>query len=49
MARALADMGGPPPSLPVSVGVGGVLKVVSSLTPTDSGLFFNHKGERVPW
>ncbi len=35
--------------MPVSVGVGGVLKVVGSLAPKDSGSFFNFKGERVRW
>ena len=47
--RALIDMGGPTASIPVSVGVGGVLKVIASLTPKDSGSFFNAKGERVQW
>ena len=36
-------------TLPVSVGVGGVIKVVTSLTPKDSGLYFNFQGERLPW
>lgn len=47
--RVHVDMGGAGAPLHVSVGVGGVLKVVGSLTPKDSGSFFNHKGERVPW
>ncbi|TBU27948.1 NAD(P)-binding protein [Dichomitus squalens] len=43
------DMGGENAALPVSVGVAGVLKVVTSLTPKDSGSFMNFRGERVPW
>ena len=43
MGEAVAD------ALPVSVGVGGVLKVVASLTPKDSGVFLNFKGESLPW
>ena len=42
-------MGGPTASIPVSVGVGCVLKVIGSLTPADSGSFFNAQGERVQW
>lgn len=42
-------MGGANAALPVSVGVSGVLKTIASLTPEKSGLFFNYKGERVPW
>ncbi len=44
-----SDMGGANAALPVSVGVSGVLKTIASLTPEKSGLFFNYKGERVPW
>ncbi len=43
------EMGGPNAIYPVSVGVEGVLKVISSLKPEDSGQFFNFRGERVPW
>ena len=43
------DMGGENAALPVSVGVEGLLKVVTGLTPKGSGSFFNHKGERVQW
>lgn len=42
-------MGGQGADLPVSVSVSGILKVVVSLTPADSGKFFNSKGEIVPW
>lgn len=44
-----SDMGGSDATLPVSVGVAGVLKVVSGLTPNDSGKFYNYRGEIVPW
>ncbi|KAI0765301.1 NAD-P-binding protein [Fomes fomentarius] len=43
------DMGGANATLPVSIGVSGVLKTIASLTPEKSGLFFNYKGEQVPW
>ena len=42
-------MGGPDAALPVSVGVSGVLKTIASITPDKSGLFFNYRGELVPW
>ena len=48
MARRI-DLGGPGATLPVFVGVSGVLKVVRSLTPEDSGAFFDFQGERVQW
>ncbi|PIL31048.1 hypothetical protein GSI_05744 [Ganoderma sinense ZZ0214-1] len=43
------DLGGPNATTPVSVGVSGVLKVVSGLTRGDSGSFFNYQGDRVQW
>ena len=43
------DLGGQNAPIPVSVGVSGILKVVDSLTPADSGKFFDYKGEIVPW
>ena len=43
------DMGGPEAAHPVSVGVEGILKVVASLTPEQSGKFFNFEGNIVPW
>ena len=45
----IVDMGGSDAPLHVSVGVSGVLKVVTSLTHEDSGSFINFKGERLPW
>ena len=45
----LADLGTEHADLPVHVGVEGVLKVVNSLTPADSGRFINFKQESVPW
>ena len=35
--------------LEVSEGVEGVLKVITSVTPGNSGQFINYKGERLPW
>ncbi|KAI0737529.1 NAD-P-binding protein [Daedaleopsis nitida] len=43
------DMGGPGATHPVSVGAGGMLNVIQSLTPEKTGKFFNFKGEEVPW
>ncbi|TFK87311.1 NAD-P-binding protein [Polyporus arcularius HHB13444] len=43
------DLGGPDAILPVSVGVGGVLKTILALKPEDSGTFFNFQGQGVPW
>ncbi|EIW54680.1 NAD-P-binding protein [Trametes versicolor FP-101664 SS1] len=43
------DGGGENAKLEVSVGVAGVLKVIKSLTLGDSGKFFRHSGEEVPW
>ncbi|RDX43549.1 NAD(P)-binding protein [Lentinus brumalis] len=43
------DLGGSNATHPVSVGVAGVLKTISSLKPEDSGQFLNFRGERVPW
>ena len=47
--NCIVDMGGSDAPLHVSVGVSGVLKVVTSLTHEDSGSFINFKGERLPW
>ncbi len=49
LTQTSSDMGGKSAPLPVSVGVGGILKTVLSLKPEDSGQFFNFQGERVPW
>ncbi|RPD61753.1 NAD-P-binding protein [Lentinus tigrinus ALCF2SS1-7] len=43
------DLGGSSAPLHVSVGVEGIIKTVAGLTPSDSGKFFNMKGEIVPW
>ncbi|KAI0765943.1 NAD-P-binding protein [Trametes elegans] len=43
------DLGGPTARLDVSVGVAGVLKVIHSLTPEDTGKFVNFRGDVVPW
>lgn len=42
-------MGGPEAKLEVSEGVEGVLKVVASVTPENTGQFLNYKGEQLPW
>lgn len=42
-------MGGPHAPDPVEVGVEGTLKTIKSLTPQNSGQFFNYKGELMPW
>ena len=47
--RVLQDMGGEEAFLPVSVGVEGLLKVITGLTPKDSGSFMNFMGEGVAW
>ncbi|KAI0746808.1 C-factor [Daedaleopsis nitida] len=43
------DMGGEGAMHPVSVGVAGVIKVVTGLTPANSGDFINFEGQRVAW
>ncbi|KAI0751855.1 NAD-P-binding protein [Daedaleopsis nitida] len=43
------DMGGSNAPDPVEVGVEGTLKTIKSLTPQNSGQFFNYKGELMPW
>ncbi|KAI0743401.1 NAD(P)-binding protein [Daedaleopsis nitida] len=43
------DMGGGAATHPVSVGVAGVIKVVTGLTLANSGEFINWKGNRVAW
>ncbi|KAI0743377.1 C-factor [Daedaleopsis nitida] len=43
------DMGSSAAMFPVSVGVTGIIKVVTGLTPANSGQFINFRGERVEW
>ncbi|OSD04994.1 NAD-P-binding protein [Trametes coccinea BRFM310] len=43
------DLGGPSAQLDVDVGVAGVLNVVKSLKPDDSGKFFDYQGKELPW
>ncbi|KAI0738667.1 C-factor [Daedaleopsis nitida] len=43
------DAGGKDAMYPVSVGVSGVLKVVTGLTPANSGEFINFQGEHIAW
>jgi len=43
------DLGGKDAPLTAEEGVRGVLAVVRDLRPQDSGVFFDYKGERLPW
>ena len=43
------DMGGPRARLSPAESIGGMRKVISGLTPEDSGGFFNYRGEPQPW
>ncbi len=43
------DMGGPHARLSPAESIGGMRKVISRLTPEDSGGFFDYRGEPRPW
>ncbi|RPD56614.1 C-factor [Lentinus tigrinus ALCF2SS1-7] len=43
------ELGGPHAKLEVSEGVEGVLKVITSVTPENSGQFIDYKGDHWPW
>ena len=43
------DMGGPNALIDVNISVSGLIKVISSLTESDSGKFFNYDGNIIPW
>ncbi len=43
------DMGGPNARLTPAESIGGMISVINSLTAEDSGEFFNHDGEHLPW
>lgn len=43
------DMGGPNARLTPAESIGGMIKVIDGLTAQDSGEFFTHNGERLPW
>ncbi|KAI0703668.1 NAD-P-binding protein [Cerioporus squamosus] len=43
------DAGGPHATLEVSEGVEGVLKVITAVTPENSGQFIDYKGDHLPW
>ncbi|KAA3611746.1 MAG: SDR family NAD(P)-dependent oxidoreductase [Planctomycetota bacterium] len=43
------DMGGPYAPLSIDEAVSGLIKVVESLQPKDSGAFFDYTGRRLPW
>lgn len=46
---AQTDMGGDKATLPVQDSVAGLLRVVDSATPADSGSFRDWRGETLPW
>ena len=43
------DMGGPGASIDAPVSISGLRRVIAGLGPRDSGKFFNHDGEEIPW
>lgn len=43
------EMGGPNATITVEQSVDGMLRVIDSLTPADSGSFCNHDGKRFGW
>lgn len=43
------DMGGPNAMISVEQSVTGMRQVISSLTITDSGKFFDYEGKEIPW
>jgi NAD(P)-dependent dehydrogenase (short-subunit alcohol dehydrogenase family) len=43
------DMGGPNAMIPVEQSVTGLRQVISRLTPSDSGKFFDYDGQMLPW
>ncbi len=43
------DMGGPNARLTPAESIAGMIKVIDGLTADDSGEFFTHNGERLPW
>jgi NAD(P)-dependent dehydrogenase (short-subunit alcohol dehydrogenase family) len=46
---AQTDMGGDKATVPVEDSVAGLLRVIDSATPTDSGSFRDWRGETLPW
>ncbi len=42
-------LGGPHARLSPQESIGGMITVIDRLTPQDTGSFFSHGGERVPW
>jgi NAD(P)-dependent dehydrogenase (short-subunit alcohol dehydrogenase family) len=43
------EMGGPDATLTVEESVSGMLRVIDSLTPQDTGTFRKHDGRQMPW
>ena len=43
------DMGGPGATVAVQDSVSGMLKVIATLTPADSGSFYSYDGKKIAW
>jgi len=43
------DMGGPSATVAVQDSVSGMLKVIATLTPADSGSFYSYDGKKIAW
>jgi NAD(P)-dependent dehydrogenase (short-subunit alcohol dehydrogenase family) len=43
------DMGGPAAEITPGESVTGILRVLASLTPADSGKFYHYSGSEIPW
>jgi NAD(P)-dependent dehydrogenase (short-subunit alcohol dehydrogenase family) len=43
------DMGGPNATLSAEQSVNGMLSVLAAATPADSGRYFDHTGDELPW
>ena len=43
------DMGGPNAKLAPEESISGMRKVIKGLTPADTGSYWNHDGEQLPW
>jgi len=42
-------MGGPNARLTPQESISGMIEIISGLSAEDSGEFFNHTGEKLPW
>jgi NAD(P)-dependent dehydrogenase (short-subunit alcohol dehydrogenase family) len=43
------DMGGPNAMISVTQSVSGMRQVIDTLTPADTGKFFDYNGQVIPW